>query len=210
MSKKQEDAMQFLRKNFIAGLLIVLPVIISVYLLLVLFHFLDGILGKLINKLLLYHYGYTIPGLGIIFGVLVIFLVGFLATHLISRRALSLLENWFTRFPLIRRIYPASKQIINFLFTDTKSAFKKTVLIEYPRKGIYTLGFLTNEAAEHFSTITRKELVNIFIPSTPGPLTGFMVMVPKRDVIVVDVTIEAALKILISGGVVNPVLVSPV
>jgi len=196
--------MQFLRKNFIAGTLIVLPVIITIYLFLALFNFLDGILGRFINTLLMREFGYIIPGLGIIFGLIVIFLVGFIATHLISRRTLAFFENCFVKFPIIKQIYPAAKQIISFLFTDTRSTFKKAVLIEYPRKGIFTLAFLTNEGAKYFCEKTRHELVNVFIPSTPGPLTGFMVMVPKRDVVMVDITVEDALKMLISGGVVNP------
>ena len=196
--------MKFLRKNFLAGTLIVLPVIITIYLFLALFKFVDGILGRYINRYLMQEYGYNIPGLGIIFGIIIIFLVGFIATHLISRRTLAFFERWFIKFPIIKQIYPAAKQIIAFLFTDTRSTFKKTVLIEYPRKGIYTLAFLTNDGAKYFSEKTRHELVNVFIPSTPGPLTGFMAMVPKRDVIFVDVTVEDALKMLISGGVVNP------
>lgn len=196
--------MKIIRKYFIAGSLIVLPVIITVLLFLWLFRFLDGILGNYVNSYLMNNYGYTIPGLGIIFAIILIFFVGFLATHLISRSILSFFENWFTKFPVIRQIYPAAKQIIYFLFTDRKLSFRKAVLIEYPRKGIYTLGFLTNEGFKYFNEKTKKELVNIFMPSTPGPFTGYLIMVPKGDIVVVDISVEDALKMLISGGVVNP------
>ena len=198
--------MKIIRKYFIAGSLIVLPVIITVLLFLWLFRFLDGILGNYVNSYLMNNYGYTIPGLGIIFAIILIFFVGFLATHLISRSILSFFENWFTKFPVIRQIYPAAKQIIYFLFTDRKLSFRKAVLIEYPRKGIYTLGFLTNEGFKYFNEKTKKELVNIFMPSTPGPFTGYLIMVPKGDIVVVDISVEDALKMLISGGVVNPAI----
>jgi len=196
--------MKVIRKYFITGTLIVVPIIITVYLLIGMFRFLDGILGRLINKLLLHYFDYSIPGLGIIFGILLIFFTGFFATHLISKKALSFWENWFTKFPIIRHIYPASKQVINFLFKDAKLAFEKTVLVEYPRKGIYSLGFITNEGAEVFCQKTNKNLVNVFIPSTPSPLTGFFCLIPKEEIIFIDINVEDALKMIVSGGVVNP------
>ena len=197
--------MSFIRRYFIAGSLIVLPIAITIFLFLWLFRFLDGILGRYINSFLMSNFGYVIPGLGIIFAIVLILLAGFFVTHLISRRVLSFFEKWFLKFPIVKQIYPAAKQIVSFLFTDTKaSSFRKTVLIEYPRKGIYTLGFITNEGSKYFNAKTTKDLVNIFIPSTPGPLTGFFVMVPKNDVLVVDISVEDALKMFISGGVLNP------
>jgi uncharacterized membrane protein len=193
-----------MRKYFITGALIVLPVIITILVFLWLFRLLDGIFGKLINKYLMANFGFAIPGLGIIFGVILIFLVGILAKHLIDRRILSFFESWFIRFPIIKQIYPAVKQIINFLFTDTNISFKKTVLIEYPRKGIYALGFITNEGFKDFNQKTNKELVNVLIPSIPNPLTGYLALVPKEEIIFVDISVEDALKMIISGGVVNP------
>lgn len=196
--------MGFIRRYFLTGSLIVLPVVITIFLFLWLFRFLDGILGRYINIFLMNNFGYTIPGLGIIFAIILIFSVGFLATHLISKSVLSFFEKWFFKFPIIKQIYPAAKQIVFFLFTDRKISFRKTVLIEYPRKGIYTLGFMTNEGFKYFNEKINRELVNIFIPSTPGPFTGYFIMVPKEDVIVVDISVEDALKLLISGGVLNP------
>ena len=199
--------MKFIRRYFLTGSLIVLPTIITIYLFLWLFNFLDGIFGRFINKYLMAHYGYKIPGLGIILGVIVIISTGFFVTHLISRSALSILEKNLIKFPVIKQIYPAAKQIINFLFTDAKANFKKVVLVEYPRKGMHSLGFLTNEASISFhKDINNKELVNIFIPSTPNPLTGYLIIVPREDVIIVDISVENALKMIISGGVINPAI----
>jgi len=196
--------MNFIRRYFIAGSLIVLPVIITIFLFLWLFRFLDSILGRYINSYLLHNYGYTIPGLGIIFTIALIFFVGFLATHLISKGVLSFFENSFTKFPIVKQIYPAAKKIIYFLFGDKNISFKKVVLVEYPSKGLFALGFLTNESLKLFKEKTGRDLINIFIPSTPSPLTGFLVMVHRNEVIFVDITVEEALKVVISGGVVNP------
>lgn len=196
--------MRFFRRYVLTGVIVVLPVIVTLFLFLWLFQFLDGILGRFINTYLLAHYGYSIPGLGIIFALLLVFLAGFFVTHLVNAKVLQFFENWFIKFPIIRQIYPAAKKIVSFLFADTSARFKKTILIEYPKKGLYTLCFVTNEGLDYFNKKTRRELVSVFIPSTPSPLTGFLVMVPKDDVIVVDVSVEDALKMLISGGVVLP------
>jgi len=203
--------MRSMRKYFLSGTLIVVPVVITIYLLVGMFKFFDGILGRLINKFILRYFGYSIPGLGIFFGVVLIFFTGLLATHFISKRSLSFWENWFTKFPIIRHIYPASKQVINFFLRDTPQSFRKTVLVEYPRKGIYSIAFLTNTSADVFCQATNKQLVNVFIPSTPSPLTGFFCLVPREDVIFVDIPVEQVLKLIISGGVVNlPSLDNPV
>jgi uncharacterized membrane protein len=193
-----------MRKYFITGSLIVLPVLITTILFLWLFRLLDGLLGRYINHYLLSHYNYAIPGLGIILALIIVLLVGFLGRLLISKKIISILEGWFVKFPIIKQIYPAAKQIIYFLFTEAKTSFRKTVLVEYPRKGIYSLGFLTNEDCACFNEKTNKELFGVFLPSTPSPLTGFLVFVPKEDMIVVDILVEDALKLIISGGVVGP------
>jgi uncharacterized membrane protein len=198
--------MKTVRKYFVTGSLIVLPVFITLLLFLWLFKLLDGILGRYINNYLMSQYGYIIPGLGIIFTLIIILLAGFLATHLINRRILSLLERWFIKFPLVKQIYPAAKQIVYFLFTNPKIAFGKVVLVEFPRKGIYALGFITNDSCKLFNEKLNKELVNVFIPTTPSPLTGCLIFIPKEEAMVVDISTEDALKMIISGGVLNPVL----
>lgn len=197
--------MKIIRKYLIAGSLIVLPVLITIFLFMWAFNLLDGVFGNYIDNFLISHYGHTFPGSGIVFAIIVIFCVGFLASHLISKSILSFFENFFFKFPVVKQVYPSVKQIITFIFSEKKLAFRKVVLIEYPRKGIYSLGFLTNESAKLFRDKTRKQnLVNVLIPTTPGPLTGYLVMVPQDEVINVDITVEEALKMLISGGVVNP------
>lgn len=206
---KRKNIGQSLRSYFVAGSLIVLPVLLTLFLFIWFFKFLDSILGRFINRYLMNNYGYSIPGLGIIFSFLLILFTGFLVTHLINKRVLGFLEYWFVKFPVIRQIYPAVKQIVYFLFKDAKASFRKTVLVEFPRKGLYSLGFVTNESPDHFNKKTKRRLFNVFIPSTPGPLTGYLVIVPYEDLIMVDISIEDALKMIISGGVVQPARESP-
>ncbi|MFC1708981.1 DUF502 domain-containing protein [Candidatus Omnitrophota bacterium] len=197
--------MKLFRRYLIAGSIIVIPVIVTIFLFLWAFKFLDGILGKYADSYLISHFGHTFPGSGIALAIAAIVFVGFLASHLISKSVISFFENFFLKFPVVKQIYPAVKQIVQFLFSDKKVSFRKVVLIEYPRKGLYALGFLTNETYKIFrDKLRKKDLINVFIPSTPGPLTGFMVMVSQGEVMVVDITVEEALKMLISGGVVNP------
>lgn len=197
--------MKMLRKYFVTGSLIVMPILITIFLFLWFFRLIDGIFGRYINGFLISHYGYAIPGLGIIFTIVLIFFVGFLARHFIDRSVFLFFERWFLKFPLVKQVYPSAKQIINFLFTEEKISFRKTVLVEFPSKGIYTLGFVTNDGFKGFNEKTGKELVNVLVPTTPSPVTGFLILVPKENIIVVDISIEDAIKFIISGGVVNPV-----
>jgi uncharacterized membrane protein len=181
-----------------------LPVVITIYLIVAIFNFADQLLGQYINIYLRQNLGFYIPGLGLILSLLIIFLAGFLGTHLLGRGFFKLLEKWFLKFPLVRQIYPAAKQIVNFMFPKEKPSFKKVVVVEYPRKGIYSLGFLTNEGMPQAQDKTGRELLNVFIPSSPGPFTGFYTLVPKEEVIFLNISVEQAIKTLVSGGVLNP------
>ncbi|RKY29329.1 MAG: DUF502 domain-containing protein [Candidatus Omnitrophota bacterium] len=194
-----------IKKYFIAGILVLLPFLITIYILINLFQFADSILGKFINIYLVETLGFYIPGLGLIIFLIIIFLIGFLTTHFLGKRLYFILDAALRRFPLIRLIYPSIKQIIEFLFTTQRQTFKKTVLVEYPRTGIWSMGFITNEGFQEAKDKTKKELLNIFIPSSPGPFTGFYILVPRQEVIILDITVEDAVKLLISGGLLNPV-----
>jgi uncharacterized membrane protein len=194
-----------IKKYFIAGILVLLPFLITVYILINLFQFADSILGKFINIYLVEILGFYIPGLGLIIFLIIIFLIGFLTTHFLGKRLYLILDAALRRFPLIRLIYPSIKQIIEFLFATQRQTFKKTVLVEYPKTGIWSMGFITNEGFQEAKDKTKKELLNIFIPSSPGPFTGFYILVPRQEVIILDITVEDAVKLLVSGGLLNPV-----
>jgi len=193
-----------IRRYLITGLVVVVPVSLSIFVLVVTFRFMDGILGRFLNVYLKDSLGFYIPGLGIILFLAIIILVGFLATRFIGRKIFPLLERWFLRIPLINKIYPALKQIVLFILAQKEFGFKKVVLVEYPSKGIWSLGFLTNEQFEKLKEASHKELVSVFVPNSPGPLTGYVIFVPKENLRFVDIAITDALKIIISGGVFKP------
>lgn len=193
-----------LRKYFVSGLLAFLPLALSVFLFIWVIGKADGILGKYIQPILKEYLGFYIPGLGLIVGVVLIILIGFLVTRYFGKKLQGAVERLFLKLPFFKQVYPALKEIADFFFARGKLKFKTVVIVEYPRKGIYSFGFLTNESSDRLNTLTKNELCNVFVPSAPGPVTGFVFMVPKKDIIFTDITVEQAVKFNMSGGVVNP------
>jgi len=193
-----------LRRYFITGLIITLPVFITTYFLFLTFRFIDGVCGGVINYFLRKELGFSIPGIGIMLGILTVLVVGFLATRFLGNRLFPTMEKWFLKFPLIRQIYPPAKQIVNFFISKDKPAFKKVVLVEYPSRGIWSVGFVTNEGFKEAREKVNKELIHVFIASTPSPLTGFFVLVPKGDVKFLNISVEDGIKLIVSGGILMP------
>jgi len=193
-----------LRHYFITGFLLLLPIYITFYLLFIIFKFIDGIFAGLINSYLRSNLGFSIPGIGIILGMLIVILVGFIASHFFSKRVLSGIERWFSGLPGVRQIYPSTKQMVGFLFSKDKVAFKKVVLAEYPSKGIWSIGFLTNEGFKEAKVKTQEDLLHIFIPSTPGPWSGVFVLIPRREVKFLDMLVEDGIKLIVSAGILKP------
>ena len=196
--------MHRIKRYLITGLIVVVPVSLTVYILVVIFRFIDNILGKFITGYLKSTLGWYIPGIGFLLFFLVIFLIGLLASRFFGHRVFPRIEKWFAELPLINSIYPTLKQIVLFLLAKREVGFKKAVLIDYPCKGILTLGFLTNEQFKNMGEVTEKDMVSVFVPTTPGPFSGFVVFVPKSEVRFIDISISDALKIIISGGVFRP------
>ncbi len=193
-----------IRRYFVSGLVVFLPLALTVFLFIWVINLADGLLGKYIQPVLKETLGFYVPGLGLLLGVALIVLIGFLAKRFIGARIQGGIENLFLRLPFFKQVYPAVKEIALFFFSRDKISFKKVVLVEYPRKEMFSFGFLTNDSSEKMNQMTRYELCNVFIPSTPSPLTGFVVMVPKKDIIVLDISVEEAAKFIMSGGVINP------
>jgi len=197
--------MNKLRRYFISGLVVFLPIALTIYLLVLAIRFFESVFGSALQPIFKDNFGFYFHGLGIAFGVSLILLIGFFVTNFIGNRIYEFFEKIFIRLPFIKQVYPAIKQMALFLFSHGQSAqFKQVVLIEYPRKGIYSFGFLTNESSLRIREKTQKDLCNVFTPSAPGPLTGFVVMISKKDIIFVDISVEEAFKFILSGGVVNP------
>ncbi|MDP1852881.1 MAG: DUF502 domain-containing protein [Candidatus Omnitrophota bacterium] len=196
--------MRKLRKYFFTGIALTLPLIITIYILAALFRFADGLLGRYINLYFKQYFGYTIPGLGLLLFLLIILLTGFFATNYLGKRILHLLERWFLKIPFVSKIYPYIKQFIDMVFAKDKPTFKKVVLIEYPRKGIYSLGFITNEGLKEVEAKINSEIVTVLIPSIPSLYSGYFVFCKKEDVLYLDMTIEQGVKLVISGGILQP------
>lgn len=196
--------MSKIRRYFITGLLIILPVYITFYLLFIIFKLIDGFWGKLINLYLKKHFGFIIPGIGFIISVTAILAIGFIAAHFFGKGFFRTIERWFLKFPFIRQIYPSAKQIVNFFASKDRPSFKKVVLVEYPSKGIWSVGFVTNEGLMEAEEKTGEELIHVFIASTPSPFSGYLVLIPKDEVKFLDISIEEGIKLIVSGGILKP------
>lgn len=192
-----------IKKQFVSGLLVTVPLIVTYFVLRFLFNLLDGILGPFTEGLL----GYDIPGLGAVVTILLILLAGIVTTNYAGARLYHWSDRSLGRTPLVRVVYTAAKQLVQSMFTPTTRAFSEVALVEYPRKGIYAIGFLSGRSAikkgEKSSTMRL-----VFIPSTPTPFTGLVIYVPEEDVYPVDIGVEAAVKLLVSGGIVAPPKIS--
>ena len=193
-----------IRHYFATGLLITLPVFFTLYIMYTALVFIDGVCGKVLNFYIKKHLGFTIPGVGIILGIVTVFLIGFVAANFLGKKFLHALESWFLKFPFIRQVYPAAKQIVDSFVSKEGPSFKKVVLVEYPSKGLWAVGFLTNDGFKEACLKTGAELVHVFVPHTPSPLTGFLVLVARQDIKILDIPVEDGIKLIISGGIVKP------
>lgn len=197
--------MKRVRRYLVAGLLIWIPAGITFLVLKLFVDLLDQTL-----VLLPAHYrpeyliGFRIPGLGIVLTGLVVFFTGMLAANLVGRRLLKLWDAILQRIPLVRSIYGGAKSFTEVVLGDTGQSFKQVVLIEYPRKGLYSIGFLTGTDLAEVQARTNGEVVCVFVPTTPNPTSGFILLVPRPDVIYLDMDVEAAVKMVVSLGVVVP------
>jgi len=193
-----------LRRYLLAGLAVWLPVLVTFYLLRFFFILADSVLGHYANLLMERWYGQAIPGIGLLLAFLLLLFTGYMAEQFFGRWFVSVLERWFGNLPLVRYIYPPAKQMADLLFTsESRAAFHRVVLVPYPSSGVYSLGFVTNEALPALDAKVGQHLVSVLVPHTPSPLTGFMLVVPAADVVPLDITIEEGIALIVSGGVVG-------
>jgi len=180
-----------LRKYFISGLIVFIPASLTVYFFILGIEFADGLLGKYLEPVFMNRFGFYFRGISIVIGLYLIVLTGFLVTNFLGRKVYDFFEKMLVKLPFFKQVYPALKEMAIFLFSrDQLKSFKQVVLIEYPRKGIYSYGFLTNDSSRDVCEKVRKDVCNVFVPSAPGPLTGFAIMVPKKDIIFTNIKIE--------------------
>jgi len=194
-----------LKNYFLTGLLVILPIFITVYVILSLIRAMDAILKYIPAKYLPETYlQIHIPGLGLILVVILVFVVGLLTRNFIGRKIVHLGENIVDRIPLVRVLYAGVKQLLEPLFLQKTNAFKRVALIEYPRRGVHVIGFVTGESKGEVQSKTSKDMMNIFIPTTPNPTSGFYILIPEDEVVYLNMSVEDAFKLIISGGIVSP------
>tara|TARA_B100000029_G_scaffold515969_1_gene625848 strand:+ start:646 stop:1260 length:615 start_codon:yes stop_codon:yes gene_type:complete len=200
-AEKKRSIFARIRNNFIAGIVVLIPIGITIYLTLFLISISSKILPKEINP---NHYlPYDIPGVEIITAVILITLIGWLSLSFIGKKLLKILNTILKKIPILRTIYSAIGQMTE-TFTQTDKERKNVVLVEYPRKGSWAVGFATKDNSGEISKKTNKQLVNVFVPTTPNPTSGFLLMFPKDEVIYLDLTFEEASKFIVSAGTSNP------
>jgi len=193
------------KRYFITGLLVVVPL----YLTISIFSLIVGYMDRLLQFLpeifqpdtyLPFH----IPGLGVIVTIAVIFLIGLLTTNLLGKRIVEIGDNILAKVPVFRNIYKPIKQFMETFFVSGYSGFRKVVLVEFPSKGMYSVGFLTGLATGEVQDKTAERVVNVFLPTTPNPTTGFYLLIPEKDIIPLEMSVEDAFKLIITGGMISP------
>lgn len=184
--------MKLIRKWFLSGIAILLPAGLTAFVLVWLFNLLDGILRGLITSI----FGKDIPGLGLLFLLLIIFIVGMLTSNFVGGKIAGWFEKLVGRIPLIKTVYNPIRKITSGLSSDKNESFKKVVLIEFPKEGIKSIGFITNS---DFS-IKGSDKISVFIPTTPNPTNGFLVLADAKDVEILDVTVNEGLNMVVSMG----------
>ena len=199
--KPKKSIFARIRNNFIAGIVVLIPIGITLYLTLAIVKVSSKILPKEINPN--NYLPYNIPGIEIIIALILITLIGWLSLSFIGKKLLNIFDNILNKIPILRTIYSAFAQMLE-TFTSNKVSKKNVVLIEYPRKGTWAVGFATNKNTGEIKNKIGQEVVNVFVPTTPNPTSGFLLMFPKEDVIYLDITFEQASKFIVSAGSTNP------
>ena len=189
-----------IRNNFIAGIVVLIPIGITLYLTLFLIRISGRIIPKEINPN--NYLPFNIPGVEIIIALIVITFIGWLSLSFLGKKFFELFNNILRKIPILRTIYSAIGQMTE-TFTKSDNKQKSVVLLEYPRKGIWAVGFATKENKGLIKNKVGEDIINVFVPTTPNPTSGFLLMVPKKDLIYLDVTFEQASKFIVSAGTTN-------
>jgi uncharacterized membrane protein len=199
-----------LRRHLVAGLILWIPLLITFLIIRFLIRFVDRTFLLLPPswrpEALL---GFNIPGLGIILAVGILLLTGMFAANLLGRRLVDIGDRIVTRIPLVSGIYSGAKQVAETLFADSSTAFKRVLLIEYPRRGVWSMCFQTSESVGEIQHRTTEDVVCVFVPTTPNPTSGFLLFVPRQELVALDMRVDEGLRMIISLGVAVPRWHSP-
>ena len=199
-----------MKKYFITGLLIWVPLAITFWVLALIVRTMDQSLLLLPEFARPEHIiGFYIPGIGVVLTLMVVFLTGLFTANILGQKLVQFWEGILSRIPVVKSLYYSVKQVSDTLFSSNGEAFRKALLVEYPRKGIWTIAFLTGQPGGDVVNYLRGEYVSVYVPTTPNPTSGFFLMLPKADVIELDMSVDTALKYIISMGVVAPPMINP-
>lgn len=195
-----------LRGYLLAGILVTAPISITIYLTYIFLSFIDSNVGKIIPKDLhdSLEGGATIPGLGLLIAIVFFVIVGWFATNFLGRLIIRISEFIVNKMPVIRTLYGATKQIFETVMASKSEAFREPVMLEYPRKGIWSIGFVTGRTQGEVQRLTDDETINVFVPTTPNPTSGYLLFVPKKDLKFLNMTVEEAVKLVVSAGIIVP------
>ena len=198
--------MRHIRAYFFAGVLVTAPIAITFYLAWLIINWIDSKVTPLIpaayNPETYLPFG--IPGLGLIISFVLLTLIGAMAAGAIGRFGVKMTERLLARMPVIRSVYSATKQIFETVLRQQSNAFRQVVLFEYPRRGSWAIGFITGKTLGEVQNVTSDEVVNVFLPTTPNPTSGYLLFVPRKELIVLSMTVEEGIKMVVSGGIVTP------
>jgi uncharacterized membrane protein len=195
-----------LRTYFFAGILITAPISITIYLAWALIHWVDGAVIPLIPA----HYNpetylpFSVPGIGLLILLVGLTLIGALTASLVGRMVVRGSDRLLNRTPVVRGVYNALKQIFETVLSQKSQAFREVVLVEYPRKGVWVLGFITGMPDGEIQDLGGGELASVFVPTTPNPTSGFLLFLPERELVRLGMTVEEGIKMVVSGGIVSP------
>lgn len=194
-----------LRRQLLTGLVVLAPVALTGYILLRLFRFMDGIFAPVIDRAIgIFLPGAHIPGLGFVLTLLVILLLGWLSTKVLGRTVLAGIERLIGRIPVARSIYGATKGVLEVFSRDQSEAFKRVVLIEYPRRGLFAPAFVTASARWPAVNSDLEDALLVFLPTSPNPTSGYLLLVPRNDAIELQISVEEGIRMVISGGILLP------
>lgn len=190
-----------LKRYFLTGLLVITPIWGTVLILKTLFLTVDGILGDILAQMVPDHY---VPGLGIVTLVLLIFSTGLFAANFIGRQIVKLWEDWLNRVPLVRGIYSTLKSMMDILSFSERGSYNRVVLIQFPKNGHFCFAFVTGVTRGETQQLSSDPLVHVYVPTSPNPTSGYFLLVPEREVTSVNISVEEAMKLIVSGGLYSP------
>lgn len=195
-----------LRGYFLTGLLVTAPLAITIWVTLWFLEFVDNNVANLIPPRYNpdYYLPFEIPGLGLVMAILFFITIGWFARNYFGKLTIRISEYFLEKMPIVRTIYSALKQIFETVMASQSQAFRDVVMFEYPRKGIWVMGFVTGTTKGEVQSLTDNEVVNVFLPTTPNPTSGFLLFVPRKDLIFMKMSVEEAIKMVVSGGIITP------